>query len=173
MPKQKSQTNQQKVKKQKKISNTEKYIIKHKDLILNGHVLCIDPSSGSQSSLPGYAIYKQGKITESGLITLKVSNRINNKLYEINRTLREEFDKPDLLILEYIPSIIYRGSNLNRNSVMSLHKSIGAIISSFDCQMLEIPAVFWRKFTSEGYVKSDENDAIMLGKSAVLTALKY
>ena len=139
-------------------------------LILDGKILCIDPSTGSQSSMPGFAWYEKGKLVECG--TIEVDYRLNRslRLYEIARTIREDFPVPDILIVEYIPPVSYRGG-MNSVAVMALQKSLGAIIGALPFQnLIEIPTSAWKKYKTEDYVKSDEWDAITIGRCAVEVA---
>lgn len=156
-----------------KLSKTEQRILPLADTILTGKLLCVDPSTGSHSSLPGFAWYDNGELIESGVITVNVSSNRSLKLYEIARTIREEFDVPDVLIVEYIPHMVYNKGKMNGNSLMALQKAIGAIIGAIPCpNLLEIPEAAWRSHKPEGYIKSDEFDAITIGLCAINTARK-
>lgn len=150
----------------KALTNTEKAILKHADVILTGHILCVDPSSGSHSSLPGYAIYKQGELVESGVVQVDLGERIHSRLFEINRTFREEFEVPDLLVLEWIPPMSFK-SGLHTKAVASLHKGIGAIMAAIPTPLLEVHPRTWQKFNTASYVKTDENDAIGIGFAVI------
>lgn len=152
-----------------KNSKTYKAIIPYVERILDGYILSVDPSTGSASSMPGYAIFKKGKLTESGIIEVDSRMARQKKLYEISRTFREEFEKPDLLIVEYIPNVSYSGG-MNNVAVMALQKAIGAIIASFDTEMLEIPASAWRHYKPPEYKKTDEFDGITMGLCAIAIA---
>lgn len=136
-------------------------------LITTGKLLCVDPSTGSQSSMPGFAWYNKGELEESGVI--EVDARLNRslRLYEISRTIKEEFPKPDILIVEYIPPVRYKGG-MNSNALMALQKAIGAIMAAHPFEnLLEIPEAAWRSHKPEKYIKSDEWDAITLGICAI------
>ena len=139
-------------------------------LLTTGKVMCIDPSTGSQSSMPGYAYYEKGVMIESGII--EVDHRLNSslRLYEIARTIREDFPVADLLIVEFIPPVTYVGG-MNSIALMALQRSIGAIVSAHPYEhLLEIPASAWKAYKPEGYVKSDEWDAVCLGNCAITVA---
>lgn len=152
-----------------KTSKTYKKIQPIADIILNGKILAIDPSTGSQSSQPGYAWFEGGKLVESGEITVKVGEDRNVRLSEISRCIREDFDKPDVLIVEYIPPVTYgSGLKMNKVSIMALQKAIGAIIGArLVDNFLEIPAASWRSWKPDNYIKSDEMDSICLGLCAI------
>lgn len=140
--------------------------------ILNGTMLCIDPSTGSQSSMPGYAIYKKGVLVEYGII--QVDSKLNRsvKLYEISRTIREDFDPADVLVVEYIPPVSYKGG-MSSVAVMALQKGIGAIMAAHPYEnMIEIPSSAWRNYLPDGYEKGDDWDAVAIGNCAVCVALE-
>lgn len=141
--------------------------------VLEGTMLCIDPSTGSKSSRPGFAWYEKGVLKESGEIIVDLKENRSKRLYEIARTVREDFPKPDVLVVEYIPPVTYRTSEhgMDGVSLMALQKAIGAIIGAHPFEhLLEIPASAWRKYKPDDYIKSDEWDAIVLGICAVETA---
>lgn len=142
--------------------------------VLEGTMLCIDPSTGSKSSRPGFAWYEAGVLKESGEITVDLKANRSKRLYEIARTVREEFPVPDVLVVEYIPPMAYRGgASMNGTSLMALQKAIGAIIGAHPFEhLLEIPVSAWGKYKTADYIKSDEHDAITLGICAIETAKK-
>ena len=122
--------------------------------------------------MPGYAWYEKGVLIESGII--EVDYRLNKslRLYEIARTIREEFPVPDILVVEYIPPVSYRGG-MNNVAIMALQKSIGAIVGAHPFKnLLEIPASAWKAYKTEDYVKSDQDDAVMLGRCAIMASLE-
>ncbi len=137
------------------------------NLILTGKLLIIDPSTGSQSSLPGYAIYEKGHLLESGVIEVDLADSRSQKLYEISRTVREDFEEPDILVIEYIPPVTYKGG-MNSNAVMALQKAIGAILAARPFKnVIEIPAIVWKSYKHPEYIKTDEHDAIAIGRCAI------
>jgi hypothetical protein len=155
-----------------KKTKTYQSIIPCYDKILTGTMLCIDPSTGSRSSLPGFALFENGQLFESGVITVDINLNRSKKLYEISRTIREDFDPPDVLVVEYIPPVTYgTGNRMNGVSLMALQKAIGSIIAAHPVEhLLEIPASAWRNYKPDNYIKSDEMDAITLGLCAVSIA---
>lgn len=139
-----------------------------KDVILTGKILAIDPSTGSRSSMPGFAWFENGKLIESGEINVDFTDERHEKLYEIARTIREDFSEPDLIIIEYIPPVRYGRGGMNNISIMALQKSIGAILSARKIKyMLEVPAITWRNYKKPDYYKSDVKDAETLGYCAI------
>ena len=152
-----------------KNSKTYKKIAPVSNEILTGKLLAIDPSTGSQSSQPGYAWFEAGELKESGEIDVDISGDRNTRLAEISRCLREDFDQPDVLVVEYIPPVTYgSGIRMNKVSLMALQKAIGAIIGArLVDHCIEIPSASWRAWKPDNYVKSDEMDAICLGLCAI------
>lgn len=141
-------------------------------LILSGRVVCIDPSAGSGSSMPGYAIYEAGKLIESGLIQIDTTLPLHLRLHELGRTLREEFPAPDILVVEYIGGYAFGPLRYNINAYHSLIKSAGVVVSSFCVdKIIEVPPNVWKKYVDEDYVKSDEADAIYIGSYVIRAAL--
>lgn len=139
--------------------------------ILTGVMLVVDPSSGSGNSMPGYAIYRAGEFHESGTVDLDTSMSLSRRLYEINRTFREEFEQPDVLVVENIPPISYGGRGMPAASLMSLHKAIGAVICAWDIgNLVEVHPSSWRHYKPEAYEKTDEWDAIVMGICVVSIA---
>lgn len=140
---------------------------KHLDSLTVGVVLVMDPSIGSSSSAPGWAVYNKRKLVASGSIDTGGSHL---PLWQRARTLGKEVkelcDKhqPDLLIYEDIPAT----SNFNANAQASLLKAVGIILASTDTEsVLGIHPASWKQYASETYVKGDEADAIEIGRIAI------
>lgn len=133
---------------------------RYRQLLLNGRVVVMDPSSGSRESMPGYAVAVGGKLAEAGTIRLPLEAELHVRLQALRKCLTTQFDNPDVLVVENLPPFV-NGFN---KSILSLHKSVGVIIASFDCHALvEVAPSMWHKFEPEnGYHKSDVNDAIIM-----------
>lgn len=150
-------------------------VLKYASLILEGRILAVDPSSGSSKSLPGYAIYEKGKLIDSGVISVDTGKVLNVKLRMIADSLRNEFPVPDVLVIENLPPFMGNagdgpGFGFNK-SILNLHRSVGAIMSAVPCEpIVEVAPVSWRKNVPDNYVKSDENDAILMGYTVVRLA---
>lgn len=141
--------------------------------ILSGKLLAIDPSTGSQSSMPGYAIYKRGQLIESGYIQINISQTKNRKLFQLVSTIREEFKQVDVLAIENIPPISFaRKGAMSGWSLVALQRSIGAIVSCFDCDYVEVSPTLTGKYRPLDMGKSDEADAIGIG-NCVIEYAKY
>lgn len=130
---------------------------------LNRTVLSIDPASGSTSE-PGYALFVEGKLVQSGTIKSPRGRQINQRLQVIADTLREQFPIPDVLIIEHIPPSFGPAATV---AVAALHKSIGAILASVRCKdYIEVAPASWHAVANRldfKYEKSDEKDAIIIG----------
>lgn len=136
--------------------------------VLEGRLLSIDPSSGSRQSMPGYAIWESGKLKDSGVLQIEYSDYVNVRLQRIADSLRNEFEVPDILVIENIPPKIGFG-----RGPLNLHRAVGAIMSAVRCgPIIEVAPISWRKYIPEGYRKTDENDAIMFGYCVIATAYK-
>jgi hypothetical protein len=140
--------------------------------VLAGRVLVIDPSSGSTSSLPGYAVYAAGHLTDSGLIEMPVGTELVIRLRYLNRCLREEFtEKFDALIVEAIPPFRFSGGRASAAGQLSLHKAVAVVESAFDVpHVLYVSPQTWRAFAPVDYVKGDEADAVTMGHAVLSIA---
>lgn len=160
--------------KKSNISKNHEEISKYAGIILTGTILVIDPSSGSNSSMPGYAIFQAGKKVESGIIQVPLGEPLGIRLQYINECLKNEFISPDLFIIEDIPS---KGYGTHAVSHATLLKAVGAFMAGirYD-KYLEIHPHTWRAYAlslpenAEGYNKTDEMDAIMMGECVIQKA---
>lgn len=136
--------------------------------ILTGRLLAIDPSTGSQSSMPGYALFVNGELVESGIISVRVQDKKNVRLYNICHTLRTEFLDIDVLAVENIPPVTYKRSGaMSGWSLVALQRAIGAIIGCFDCDYVEVAPTYTGKFRPVELAKTDESDAIGIGRAVI------
>lgn len=139
-----------------------------------GKVLCIDPSSGSASSKPGFAYFENCVLKEIGDINVQGGRPLWIRLQELGVALRKYWPDVDVLITENIPPFMAKGKEAQwRNvAVVNLHKSIGTILGSVQATaFIEITPGSWHRFqeTQKGmdwYEKSDAMDALMMGLSA-------
>lgn len=146
---------------------TAAQLMEYEDILKHGKVLCIDPSIGSRSSDCGYAIVSSGRLRDKGIIEVDKSGNHSQRLNELTQTLREEFEKPDILLIEKIAA---RGRGFNTNIALILHRAIGAVLSVWHLErVVEIPPQLWHAYTDrETYEKNDVNDAVMLWECARL-----
>lgn len=135
----------------------------HYGLLLRGTVLSIDPSIGSSSSMPGWAVYRRGVYQESGTIAIDVVPEIPPRLQQLSANmdrLIREWD-PDILLYEEIPVM---GHGRNLASHVSLLKAVGVIVSRPGPRgYIGIYPTTWKPWVRTTYVKSDEADAVELG----------
>lgn len=135
--------------------------------VLKGSMLVIDPSSGSSSSMPGYAIFASGELLDSGILTVNANKELPRRLVDIAKCLREQFSPVNVLVIEDIP---VRAHGRNATGHASLLKSVGAILSAaqYD-QFIEVSPSVWKAYIEktiaikEKYVKGDEWDAKVIG----------
>lgn len=158
----------------KYVSKLAQNVTKYTDLIREGYLLCIDPSSGSHGSVPGYAVFRKGKLEDMGVVELPRGNRhIANRLFLLRNTLEKSFEKPDILVVELISPIMPSGGGGWKGGRMKatgqLMKSVGAILSQWDAPVLEVSPITWHTMTPPGYVKDDPSDAAMLGNAVYIT----
>ncbi len=150
---------------------TQKLIQKVEASILTGGFLVFDPSSGSGSSFPGWAYYEGGQLKASGILKVPVHAELHLKLGMIRDMVQQLCEKyvPDIAVIEQIESMRgFRGK-----SVDILMKSVGAIMAGIPCDvLLQIAPRTWKKSVDENYVKSDEADAIYIGRFVVLACIE-
>lgn len=135
-----------------------------------GTVLSIDPSIGSSSSLPGWAIYRGGTLVDSGTIHTGGSHlelwQRARRLGDALRTLCGEY-KIDVLVYEDIPAT----SGFNQNAISSLLKAVGVVLSSTtSSHVLGIHPASWKNYVRPEYQKGDKEDAIEIGWVAISVA---
>jgi hypothetical protein len=145
-----------------------------RNVLLEGRVVAIDPSCGSNSSMPGYAIYNAGILIGSGVIQIPLARELHTKLQWLANYLRTDpkFQGIELLLIEAIP-VTRHGRGANQLSHSSLIKAVGAIISSINCPyIMYVPIQTWKAYanTVESYSKGDEADARMIGASIIQLA---
>lgn len=144
-------------------TNAYKGISKNCFSLVHGVVICMDPSIGSRSSAPGYAVYVSGVLRSSGTLDIDPTQSVLQRLQRLaylTRRLYSEWD-PGILVYEEIPAQRHGG---NAMSHASLLKALGVILSiSGPDDSIGLYPASWKKLVRDSYVKSDENDAIELG----------
>lgn len=141
---------------------------KYHKLLLRGTILSIDPSIGSNSSMPGWAVYGQQELLDSGIIEINPSQSVPIRLQTVSRKVRQLVDmwKPDILVYEEIPSQRYGGGNANAHA--SLLKALGVVLSvPGPTAHLGLHPLTWKRLVRDGYEKGDEEDAIEMGWIAI------
>lgn len=137
---------------------------KHRDDLTVGVALIVDPSIGSSSSSPGWALYTKGRLSCSSTIDTGGSHL---PLWERARKLGEEMRQlciqygPDILVYEDIPAT----SRFNPNAQASLLKAVGVILACTDTEsVIGIHPASWKNYVHQDYRKGDEEDAIEIGR---------
>lgn len=147
----------------------------HADVLAEGRVLSIDPSSGSAGSMPGYAYSVGSTLVEAGTFDIEL-REVSARLWAFAEALRVDFaDKVDLLIIEEIPPFMQSaGSSFRSRSVVNLHMSVGAALGVLGFRpVIYVPPSAWHadvKRLPFDYKKSDETDACMLMHAAFTRA---
>lgn len=147
----------------------------HADVLANGRILAIDPSSGSAGSMPGFAYVVGGSLVEAGTFDIEL-REVSARLWAFAEALRRDFsDKVDLLIIEEIPPFMQSaGSSFRSRSVVNLHMSVGAALGVLGFKpVIYVPPSAWHadvKRLPFDYKKSDDTDACMLMHAAFVRA---
>jgi hypothetical protein len=127
-------------------------------MLLDGSLLVVDPASGASSDI-GYSLYTNLIFQESGIIKISTGMDPDARVKQIYPCLSKEFKPVDILAIELL-----RGSMVP----YPLWWAVGAIISAIDYKhLVEVPIPVWKAVAkiTEGYEKSDVNDAMMMGES--------
>jgi hypothetical protein len=133
----------------------------HKDTILKGTLLAIDPSCGSSHSDPAFAFFKEGKLVESGAIILDCKADIYTKLREQFSWLEDKYGVDvDILALEKI----------RKGHTHLRWACVIPMIACFSSTIIEVHPMVWHRFVPKDYVKSDEKDAIVIGLTLIAIA---
>lgn len=146
-------------------SQAYKMIIPVAKYLQRGIVLSIDPSIGSKSSMPGFALYKESSLWLSGIIQLNPADEDWTRLQQLSDWVRHTYKtyQPDVLVYEDIPAQ-HHGPGGQAGSHSKLIKAVGAILSVRGPQhFVGIMPTSWKKMVRSSYVKSDEADAIEMG----------
>lgn len=130
-------------------------------------MLVIDPSSGSSSSMPGYALFSKGELLDSGVLLINSSLELPRRLKEIATCLQTAFVDVDVLVIEDIP---VRAYGRNAAAHATLLKSIGCFLACAKYNhFVEISPSVWKSYLlrdpseCQGYEKNDEWDAKVMG----------
>lgn len=137
----------------------------HREKLLTGKILSIDPSIGSQSSMPGYAVFVEGKLVASGLIPVDRRKSTEERLQQLAKWVSSLGGVYDLLLIENVQF------GMRRNS--SLLLAAGALMGASSAPLvIQVPPAFWKPRTGEDYIKGDERDAIEIGRVCIAYATK-
>lgn len=137
----------------------------------SGVVVAIDPSIGSSSSQPGFAVYREGDLVTSGTFQIEATLPVWTRLHKLVHQLRHLYKEwsPDVLVFEDIPSLRQGGGNANAHA--SLLKAVGAILSvSGPDYYVGLMPLSWKRMVRSTYVKGDRQDAEEIGHIAISEA---
>lgn len=126
-------------------------------------MVSVDPSIGSRSSQPGWAVYQEGVLRDSGTFAIDPEESVPLRLQELARLLRNLYAQwhADILCYEQLPS---SAQGWNANGYASLLKALGVILSvKGPRSFVGIHPKTWKRLVRAEYVKSDENDAVEMG----------
>lgn len=139
--------------------------------LVRGVVLVVDPSMGSSSSLPGWAVYSGGDYADSGVLEVHTEGSHWHRLKEVYRQL-ENLSKawlPGVCVYEQIPVSAHAGRS--QVSHASLLMALGVTMAAVEADgFVGIAPVSWKRFISPGYIKSDEADAVEMGRIVIAMA---
>ena len=138
--------------------------------LTEGVVVSIDPSIGSSSSMPGYAVYVKGRLSTSGTFDMDINASMPLRSQQLAYYMRKLYNlyDPDVLVYEEIP---LTGVGRHIASHISLLKAVGIILSvSGPDYYIGMYPRSWKALARPGYVKSDVNDAIEIGYVAITQA---
>lgn len=139
----------------------------------HGIVVAIDPSIGSNSSMPGFAIYKAGEFLGSGTFDLDPAQSRPLRLQRLAHLLRKLYSTwhPDVLVYEEIPAQRHGFGNAVAHA--SLLNAVGVVLSiSGPDHYVGLMPISWKKCARSTYVKSDEADAVEIGWVAISEAAR-
>lgn len=129
--------------------------------LLEGVVCCFDPSIGSTSSMPGWAVSRAGVIFASGIFEIPAHETIPQRLNRLHGHVRKLYNlhSPDVCVYEQIPALRQGGGNAWGHA--SLLKALGVILSvPGPADYVAIFPMSWKSLARDEYVKGDEADAI-------------
>jgi hypothetical protein len=127
----------------------------HKSKILSGTVLAIDPSSISL----GWAWFQQGILIMNGEYKAPANQSANKRLVKLMTEL-QQWTGADVLVVEkmfrYNAPLIW---------------SVGASVVTVKPEaLIEMPIRVWQAYCSDEYVKSDAEDAKLIGETLIYLA---
>ena len=162
---------------------TQRKVIKHRKILTEGYFVAIDPSCVSVSSVPGYALFHKGSCVEMGVFDIKYHPDLTRRLRAINTVMCENFADIELLVIEEVPKKPLRKSavgvafGMNQTAFNSLQRAIGVLMASTPDggASLHIPASIWHmiaRMENWEVNKQDDEDALLIGMTAIHLALK-
>lgn len=147
----------------KKVSKLQQECYKYRHEILQRSILAIDPAIGEKATI-GWAFFSASELSMSGTISLP-----KGTLFDRLRFIVKHFQD-----LEYYASILaieqVAIGRIRNNSLIAAYGCIiGAVHSN---AVIPVPPASWRALVNKDYIKSDENDAIAIGRCLIHWAEK-
>jgi hypothetical protein len=142
----------------------------HAATICTGTLLTVDPSSGSANSMPGWALFRGGKLERSSTIKIPLTLTINGRLGDLNRELVKlaaDIGPIDVLSIELI------SKNMSHEY---LFYAIGVFMAGLPAKVaIPCPIHCWKAVAKlhPEYEKGDESDAIMFGHTLLARAREH
>ena len=145
----------------KDFPNFKKNVSRHLDTILRGTFLAVDPASNSL----GWAVFENGKYKSSGTLKAPAKLPLPGRLQYMHDNFKD-LKGHKLLVVEAIRSV--KLSQVVRYAVGM------TLVASRAEEYIECPIPVWKAVAaaSSTYTKTDEQDAIMIGASAVFVAME-
>ena len=146
--------------------------LRYRKAITEGSMLVLDPSSGGTSnkgveSNAGWAVFKEGKLAESGILELDHGEKKEVRLRRLGAFMLSDFGHHDLFVIEDITG--YKAPK-------TLIQACGGLITNTKSDgLIEMNVRTWQAIALRlgGWEKSDEADAIYMGWACVAFALGY
>jgi hypothetical protein len=138
-----------------------------------GVVLAIDPSIGSSSSMPGWAVYRAGELHASGTLKINPLHSIPLRLAAVAAGMKVliEDHAPQALVYENIPAQRQGGGNAVAHA--SLLMALGTILSvPGPSHHVGLYPMSWKRLARPSYKKGDMEDAIEVGWIAIQEAIR-
>lgn len=139
-----------------------------------GTILAVDPSCGSRSSMPAYAVLEAGEIVDSGVIQLDVDDALEVRLGHLYMTIANlvKTHGVDVLVYEEIAARPFGARRFANHAHASLLKSVGVVLAAGlgVRHYVGLRPSVWKKLASPTYRKGDEEDAREMGLISVRIA---
>lgn len=139
------------------------FIKQHKDKILYGTLVAVDPSSGGTSQ-PGFAVFEAGELRTKGELTLDRKLGVYERLQLLTEQVRAiTLDPPDIFVCEEIPK---------RAAHHYLLWAVGATFAGARTPLcIQVTIHMWKAVGKAlGIDKSNENDAELMGRVMIYRA---
>lgn len=137
-------------------------------MLVRGDVLVIDPSVGSHSSMPGWSYWQSGELITSGTLSIDPNEEKWVRLKQVSAALRQLSKQfpCDVCVYEDVPVSAHAGRSQVAHATLLM--AVGVTMASVDARLfVGMPPVVWKKRVNADYVKSDEADALEIGRIVI------